>query len=313
MRKTHSYRSSSARCADHVAAAFPTLPWTKTTRVTNRDIIAARRAKFNCYKVCCPRSMEPTSRPNFQLAGAGGVLFGVHRGVHRPRRPDRLGGGERRVRARLRRGDRHPGRCGGDDSAVPGHVMSGRLDATAAAAGHGAARDRGHGRRRSLALPVFLSAAGGSRAGRSARSSGSASQAFGCLLHRLHTRTDNLAAAGVAAFGMMFRAIAVMVVVLRRSGVRSVGRAGGGASCTRSAYTAELGLSLVAYYIGPRRGQGGRVRRLLLALVTLALVAPANAFARGEFDPTDGVRAARVDPDPPRARSTSRSRRPSST
>ena len=40
-------------------------------------VIVARRAKFNCYKVCCPRSMEPTSRPNFQLAGAGGVLFGV--------------------------------------------------------------------------------------------------------------------------------------------------------------------------------------------------------------------------------------------
>src|ERR1044072_7011732 len=40
-----------------------------------------------------------------------------------------------------------------------------------------------------------------------------ASVGFGLLLHRLHTRTGNLAAAGVAAFGMMFRAIAVMVVV----------------------------------------------------------------------------------------------------
>src|SRR3954451_819427 len=39
-------------------------------------VIVARRAKFGCHKVCCPRSMEPTSRPNFQLAGAGGVLFG---------------------------------------------------------------------------------------------------------------------------------------------------------------------------------------------------------------------------------------------
>src|SRR6266498_68663 len=34
------------------------------------------------------------------------------------------------------------------------------------------------------------------------------------------------------------------------------------------------------------RGKDGGMRRLLLALTTLALIAPANAFARGEFDPT---------------------------
>src|SRR3954447_7784792 len=33
-------------------------------------------------------------------------------------------------------------------------------------------------------------------------------------------------------------------------------------------------------------GGGGRVRRALLTLSTLALLVPANAFARGEFDPT---------------------------
>src|SRR6266511_3536007 len=37
---------------------------------------------------------------------------------------------------------------------------------------------------------------------------------------------------------------------------------------------------------GSRGGEGGRVRRLLFALTTLALIAPANAFARGEFDPS---------------------------
>src|SRR6266511_2402966 len=37
---------------------------------------------------------------------------------------------------------------------------------------------------------------------------------------------------------------------------------------------------------GSRGGEGGRVRRLLIALTGLALVAPGNAFARGEFDPS---------------------------
>src|SRR5438128_2555201 len=33
-------------------------------------------------------------------------------------------------------------------------------------------------------------------------------------------------------------------------------------------------------------GEGRRVKRLLIALTTFALVAPANAFVRGTFDPT---------------------------
>src|SRR3954471_1593219 len=37
---------------------------------------------------------------------------------------------------------------------------------------------------------------------------------------------------------------------------------------------------------GPGGGKDGGMRRFLLALTTLALVLPANAFARGEFDPT---------------------------
>src|SRR6266540_5109774 len=37
---------------------------------------------------------------------------------------------------------------------------------------------------------------------------------------------------------------------------------------------------------GTGRGKDGGMRRLLLALTTLALIAPAKAFARGEFDPT---------------------------
>jgi hypothetical protein len=81
-----------------------------------------------------------------------------------------------------------------------------------------------------------------------------ASQAFGVLLHRLRTRTGNLAAAGVAAFGMMFRAIAVMVVVF--AAAVSDARLGVAAALVYAlAYSAELGLSLVAYYTGPLAGR----------------------------------------------------------
>jgi hypothetical protein len=81
-----------------------------------------------------------------------------------------------------------------------------------------------------------------------------ASQAFGVLLHRLRTRTGNLAAAGVAAFGMMFRAIAVMVVVF--AAAASDAWLGVAAALTYAlAYSAELGLSLVAYYTGPLAGR----------------------------------------------------------
>ena len=81
-----------------------------------------------------------------------------------------------------------------------------------------------------------------------------ASQGFGFLLHRLRTRTGNLAAAGVAAFGMMFRAIAVMVVVF--AAAASDAWLGVAAALVYAfGYTAELGLSLVSYYTGPAAGR----------------------------------------------------------
>jgi hypothetical protein len=84
-----------------------------------------------------------------------------------------------------------------------------------------------------------------------------ASEAFGFLLHRLHSRTDNLAAAGVTAFGMMFRAIAVMVVVfIAAASDASVGLAA--ALVYGLGFTAELGLSLVAYYTNPAAGKAAK-------------------------------------------------------
>ena len=79
------------------------------------------------------------------------------------------------------------------------------------------------------------------------------SEAFGAVLTRLRTRTGNLAAAGVAAFGMLFRAIAVMVVIFAVAvSDKWLGLA---AALTYAAgYSAALGLQLVAYYTGPKAG-----------------------------------------------------------
>jgi hypothetical protein len=80
------------------------------------------------------------------------------------------------------------------------------------------------------------------------------SEAFGLILTRLRTRTGNLAAAGVAAFGMLFRAIAVMVVVFAVAvSDKWLGLA---AALTYAAgYSATFGLSLIAYYTSPAAGR----------------------------------------------------------
>jgi hypothetical protein len=78
------------------------------------------------------------------------------------------------------------------------------------------------------------------------------SQALGWVLTRLRTGADNLAAAGVVAFGMMFRAVAVMVVVFAVA--VSDARLGVAAALVYAlAYTTELGLSLIAYFGSPAR------------------------------------------------------------
>jgi hypothetical protein len=79
------------------------------------------------------------------------------------------------------------------------------------------------------------------------------SEAFGAVLTRFRSRTGNLAAAGVVAFGMLFRAIAVMVVVFAVAvSDKWLGLA---AALTYAAgYSATFGLQLIAYYSGPKAG-----------------------------------------------------------
>ncbi len=103
-----------------------------------------------------------------------------------------------------------------------------------------------------LALPVFLLAGW--------RVSGwglgavlfVASQAFGLVLQRLRFGMGNLAAAGVLAFGMMFRAVAVMMVCIAVAvSDASLGLAA--AAVYAVAYTTELALSLITYFGGESR------------------------------------------------------------
>lgn len=104
-----------------------------------------------------------------------------------------------------------------------------------------------------LALPVFLLAGWRIQGWALGAVLWFGAQGFGLLLQRLRTR-GNLAAAGLAAFGMMFRAIAVMVVVLAAA-ISDAWLGIAAALVYALAYTAELGLSLVSYYTGPAAGR----------------------------------------------------------
>jgi hypothetical protein len=98
-----------------------------------------------------------------------------------------------------------------------------------------------------LALPIFLIAGW--------RVSGwglgavlwAGSEGLGYLLARFRLGTSNLAASGVVAFGMMFRAIAVMVVVVAVA-VSDARLALSAALVYALAYTFELGVSIVDYF-----------------------------------------------------------------
>jgi hypothetical protein len=100
-----------------------------------------------------------------------------------------------------------------------------------------------------LALPIYLIAGWPIEAWALAATLWAGSQAFSVLLVRLRTRGD-LVASGVAAFGMLFRAIAVMVVLLVVAA--SDPHLGLAAAITYAlAYTVEFGLSLVTYFGKP--------------------------------------------------------------
>jgi hypothetical protein len=98
-----------------------------------------------------------------------------------------------------------------------------------------------------LALPVFLLAGWRVQGWALGAVLWAGSQALGWVLQRVGGGTGNLAAASVVAFGMMFRAVAVMVVVFAVA--VSDARLGVAAALVYAlAYTTELALSLVEYF-----------------------------------------------------------------
>ena len=100
-----------------------------------------------------------------------------------------------------------------------------------------------------LALPVFLLA--GWRIGAWGIAAGlwAAYQLFGLLLRRVPLGSDNLAAAGLVAFGRMTRAVALVAILIVVAVVNS-GLGLPAAVVYGLAFTVEFALSLVAYFGG---------------------------------------------------------------
>jgi hypothetical protein len=98
-----------------------------------------------------------------------------------------------------------------------------------------------------LALPVFLLA--GWRLGGWALAAvlWIAVHAIDLVLRRTRGETGNLGAAGVQAFGLFFKSIGLLVVLIAAV-VASPALAVGAALTYALAYTFELGLSLAAYF-----------------------------------------------------------------
>jgi hypothetical protein len=103
-----------------------------------------------------------------------------------------------------------------------------------------------------LALPVFAVAGWPLRGWALGAILWVGAQALGLLLSRLPLGADNLAASGVRGVGMMFRPVAVMVVVIAvAASDPEVGVAAG--LLYALAYSLELGLSMLSYFGSPAR------------------------------------------------------------
>ena len=100
-----------------------------------------------------------------------------------------------------------------------------------------------------LALPIYLVAGWRLSGWLLAATLWVAGQGFGFLLVRLRS-IGNLAAAGVAAVGMMVRAVAVMIVIFIVA-ISDPSLALAAALTYAFAYTVEILLSLVSYFGSP--------------------------------------------------------------
>jgi hypothetical protein len=99
-----------------------------------------------------------------------------------------------------------------------------------------------------LALPIFLLAGWRLSGWAIAATLWLGVQALGLLLARIRPSPDNLAASGVLAFGMMGRVLAVLVVLVAVAATDGK-LALAAALLYALAYTAELAVSLMSYYV----------------------------------------------------------------
>jgi hypothetical protein len=103
-----------------------------------------------------------------------------------------------------------------------------------------------------VALPVFLVTGWSMKAWVLAAVLWLASEALGLALGRLRVGVDATGSSGVVAFGMMFRAIAVMIVLIAVA-VSHPHLALTAALLYAAAYTLELGVALLTFFTGPER------------------------------------------------------------
>ena len=104
-----------------------------------------------------------------------------------------------------------------------------------------------------LALPIFLAAGWELRAWLIGGTLWAASRLLAALLTHLRLGMGNLAGSGVVGFGMTFRALAVMVVVLALAAT-DARLALAVVLLYALAYTLELAVALALYFSGPPRG-----------------------------------------------------------
>jgi hypothetical protein len=98
-----------------------------------------------------------------------------------------------------------------------------------------------------LALPLFLVAGWPLSGWAAAALLWVGAQALGALLARVKPSSENVAASGALAFGMMFRLLLILAVLLALTvSNRDAGLAA--ALLYGAAYTAELAVSLLGYY-----------------------------------------------------------------
>ena len=103
-----------------------------------------------------------------------------------------------------------------------------------------------------LAFPIFVAAGWDLRGWAVGATLWAGSRALAALLTHLRGGMGNLAGSGVVGFGMTFRALAVMVVVLAVA-ASDARLALASLLLYALAYTAELGLSLALYFSGETR------------------------------------------------------------